>query len=98
MNSLCVFVCEKRRKEKGFCRKKTNSLLLTDCRHLIHLFSCRCLQMWSADCRPFAAEKTNNTFVSGKASHIDIGTHMISTCYMHSIVYCLFAKCLDITL
>ncbi|MFS8021545.1 hypothetical protein Hanom_Chr16g01428671 [Helianthus anomalus] len=50
--------------EKGFCRsKKTNPLLLADCRHLVHLFFCRCLQMWSADCRPFPAEKTNNTLV-----------------------------------
>ncbi|MFS7917255.1 hypothetical protein Hanom_Chr14g01296461 [Helianthus anomalus] len=37
--------------------KKTNPLLLADCRPLTHLFSCRCLQMWSADCRPFASEK-----------------------------------------
>ncbi|MFS7960822.1 hypothetical protein Hanom_Chr08g00707531 [Helianthus anomalus] len=41
--------------------KKTNTLLLADCRHLVHLFSCRCLQMWSADCRPFPTEKTNTT-------------------------------------
>ncbi|MFS7922796.1 hypothetical protein Hanom_Chr03g00253201 [Helianthus anomalus] len=57
--SLCC-VCE-----KGFCRsKKINHLLLADCRHLIHLFFCRCLQMWSADRRPFPAEKTNNTLVN----------------------------------
>ncbi|MFS7981109.1 hypothetical protein Hanom_Chr10g00947111 [Helianthus anomalus] len=43
--------------------KKTNPLLLTDCRPLVHLFSCRCLQMWSADCRPFASEKTNTILV-----------------------------------
>ncbi|MFS8016647.1 hypothetical protein Hanom_Chr15g01371041 [Helianthus anomalus] len=30
-------------------------------RHLAHLFSCRRLQMWSADCRPFTSEKTNTT-------------------------------------
>ncbi|MFS7975996.1 hypothetical protein Hanom_Chr10g00887321 [Helianthus anomalus] len=66
MNSLCVFVYEKRREEKGrvFVEKKTNPLLLADCRHLVHLFSCRCLQMWSADCIRFAAEKTNNTLRS----------------------------------
>ncbi|KAJ0666201.1 hypothetical protein HanPI659440_Chr17g0664221 [Helianthus annuus] len=43
-------------------KKKTNPLLLADCRPLVHLFSCRCLQMWSADCRPFPTEKTNRTF------------------------------------
>ncbi|VFQ69580.1 unnamed protein product [Cuscuta campestris] len=32
-----------------------------DCRPLAHLFSCRCVQMWSADCRPFSTEKTNST-------------------------------------
>ncbi|KAM0014836.1 hypothetical protein Hdeb2414_s0033g00718901 [Helianthus debilis subsp. tardiflorus] len=42
---------------------KKNPLLLADCRHLVHLFSCRCLQMWSADCRPFPAEKTNSTLM-----------------------------------
>ncbi|MFS7917326.1 hypothetical protein Hanom_Chr03g00187691 [Helianthus anomalus] len=40
---------------------KTNSLLVADCRGLVHLFSCRCLQMWSADCRRFTSEKTNST-------------------------------------
>ncbi|MFS7899873.1 hypothetical protein Hanom_Chr00s083960g01795611 [Helianthus anomalus] len=50
-----------RRVVKIFLYKKTNHLLLADCRHLVHLFSCRCLQMWSADCRHFSAEKTNNT-------------------------------------
>ncbi|KAM0033578.1 putative phosphotransferase with a phosphate group as acceptor [Helianthus debilis subsp. tardiflorus] len=50
--------------EKRFLNiKKPNPLLLADCRHLVHLFSCRCLQMWSADCRPFPTEKTNTTFV-----------------------------------
>ncbi|MFS7962518.1 hypothetical protein Hanom_Chr08g00727551 [Helianthus anomalus] len=44
------------------CRSsKTISLLLADCRALVHLFSCRCLQMWSADCRRFTSEKTNST-------------------------------------
>ncbi|MFS8013211.1 hypothetical protein Hanom_Chr14g01330131 [Helianthus anomalus] len=32
-----------------------------DCRGLVHLFCYRCLQMWSADCRRFTSEKTNNT-------------------------------------
>ncbi|KAL4584965.1 hypothetical protein LXL04_009578 [Taraxacum kok-saghyz] len=41
--------------------KKTNSLLSADCRRLSHLFFCRGLQMWSADCRRFASEKTNST-------------------------------------
>ncbi|MFS8018894.1 hypothetical protein Hanom_Chr15g01397471 [Helianthus anomalus] len=44
--------------------KKTNNLLLADCRGLVHLFCYRCLQMWSADCRRFTFEKTNNTFLS----------------------------------
>ncbi|KAJ0717384.1 hypothetical protein HanPI659440_Chr13g0522871 [Helianthus annuus] len=44
---VCVF-------RRGFVEeeeeeKKTNPLLLADCRPLVHLFSCRCLQMWSAD-------------------------------------------------
>ncbi|MFS7926560.1 hypothetical protein Hanom_Chr04g00298471 [Helianthus anomalus] len=53
---VCVEGC------RPFCRsKKTNPLLLTYYRLLVHLFSCRCLQMWSADCRHFPAEKTNNT-------------------------------------
>ncbi|MFS7989221.1 hypothetical protein Hanom_Chr11g01044181 [Helianthus anomalus] len=43
---------------------KTNSLLLTDCIALVHLFCYRCLQMWSADCRRFNSEKTNNTLVN----------------------------------
>ncbi|KAJ0591046.1 hypothetical protein HanIR_Chr04g0204071 [Helianthus annuus] len=43
--------------------KKKTPLLLADCRPLVHLFSCRCLQMWSVDCRPFASEKTNTTKV-----------------------------------
>ncbi|MFS8011740.1 hypothetical protein Hanom_Chr14g01312591 [Helianthus anomalus] len=30
-------------------------------RHLVHLFSCRRLQMWSTDCRPFTSEKTKTT-------------------------------------
>ncbi|MFS7935024.1 hypothetical protein Hanom_Chr05g00398531 [Helianthus anomalus] len=30
-------------------------------KHLVNLFSCRRLQMWSADCRPFASEKINTT-------------------------------------
>ncbi|MFS7894868.1 hypothetical protein Hanom_Chr00s002160g01692831 [Helianthus anomalus] len=46
--------------EKG---KKTNTLFIALRRHLVHLFSCRRLQMWSADCRPFASEKTNTTLV-----------------------------------
>ncbi|MFS7993473.1 hypothetical protein Hanom_Chr12g01094501 [Helianthus anomalus] len=55
--SVCV-VCVRR----GFVEvKKTNPLLIADCRHLVHLFFCRCLQMWSADCKPFPAEKTNST-------------------------------------
>ncbi|KAJ0818151.1 hypothetical protein HanPI659440_Chr00c03g0709481 [Helianthus annuus] len=47
---------------RGFVEvKKTNHVLLTDFRPLVQLFSCRCLQMWSADYRPFASEKTNTT-------------------------------------
>ncbi|MFS7953757.1 putative cryptochrome/photolyase domain superfamily [Helianthus anomalus] len=38
--------------------------ILRDCRGLVHLFSCRCLQMWSTDYRRFASEKTNNTCMS----------------------------------
>ncbi|MFS7984521.1 hypothetical protein Hanom_Chr11g00987411 [Helianthus anomalus] len=46
------------------CRSlKTNNLFLVDYRGLIHLFSYRCLQMWSADCRRFTSEKTNSTLV-----------------------------------
>ncbi|KAL4572440.1 hypothetical protein LXL04_019217 [Taraxacum kok-saghyz] len=41
--------------------KKTNSLFAADCRRLSHLFFCRALQMWSADCRRFDSEKTNST-------------------------------------
>ncbi|MFS7950917.1 hypothetical protein Hanom_Chr07g00588851 [Helianthus anomalus] len=55
---------------KGLCRsKKTNLLFLADCRPLVHLFSCRCLQMWSADCRPFGSEKTNTTLIIQKLSN-----------------------------
>ncbi|KAL4587423.1 hypothetical protein LXL04_000294 [Taraxacum kok-saghyz] len=43
--------------------KKTNSLFAADCRRLDHLFFCRALQMWSADCRCFGSEKTNRTLV-----------------------------------
>ncbi|MFS7929744.1 hypothetical protein Hanom_Chr04g00336111 [Helianthus anomalus] len=42
-------------------KKKTSSLILADCRGLVHLFSYRCPQMWSANCRHFTSEKTNNT-------------------------------------
>ncbi|MFS7960618.1 hypothetical protein Hanom_Chr08g00705181 [Helianthus anomalus] len=41
--------------------KKTNNLLLADCRDLVHLFSYRSLQMWSANCRRFTSKKTNIT-------------------------------------
>ncbi|MFS8003713.1 hypothetical protein Hanom_Chr13g01217131 [Helianthus anomalus] len=44
-------------------REKTNTLFITLRRHLVHLFSCRRLQMWSADCKPFASEKTNTTLM-----------------------------------
>ncbi|KAJ0466187.1 hypothetical protein HanHA300_Chr14g0546331 [Helianthus annuus] len=40
---------------------KTSSLLVADCRGLVHLFCYRCLQMWSADCRRFTSETTNST-------------------------------------
>ncbi|KAJ0550719.1 hypothetical protein HanHA300_Chr07g0249101 [Helianthus annuus] len=43
-----------------FEKKKTNPLLLADCRHLGHIFSCRCLQMWFADYKHFTSEKTNS--------------------------------------
>ncbi|MFS7901397.1 hypothetical protein Hanom_Chr00s204790g01838911 [Helianthus anomalus] len=57
---------EKRRKGKKVCRcgvkrLESNTLFITPRRHLVHLFSCRRLQMWSADYRPFASEKTNTT-------------------------------------
>ncbi|KAJ0877593.1 hypothetical protein HanPSC8_Chr11g0501831 [Helianthus annuus] len=42
-------------------KEKTNALFITPRRHLVHLFSCKCLQMWSTDYRPFASEKTNTT-------------------------------------
>ncbi|MFS7994346.1 hypothetical protein Hanom_Chr12g01104841 [Helianthus anomalus] len=43
---------------RGFVEvKKTNPLLLANCRPLVQLFSYRCLQMWSVDFRPFASEK-----------------------------------------
>ncbi|KAL4562191.1 hypothetical protein LXL04_034389 [Taraxacum kok-saghyz] len=35
--------------------------LMQNCRRLVHLFCCRGLQMWSADCRCFGFEKTNST-------------------------------------
>ncbi|KAK1411015.1 hypothetical protein QVD17_37559 [Tagetes erecta] len=38
---------------------KKNSLLLTDCRSLVHLLSCKYLQIWFTDCKHFPAEKTN---------------------------------------
>ncbi|KAJ0770583.1 hypothetical protein HanPI659440_Chr07g0259281 [Helianthus annuus] len=41
-----------------------NSLLVADCRGLVHLFYYRYLQMWSADCRRFTSEKTNSTLVT----------------------------------
>ncbi|MFS7913962.1 hypothetical protein Hanom_Chr02g00147871 [Helianthus anomalus] len=46
-----------------FAEVKTNNLLLADCRGLVQLFCCRCLQMWSADWRRFTLEKTNSTLV-----------------------------------
>ncbi|MFS7944544.1 hypothetical protein Hanom_Chr06g00513421 [Helianthus anomalus] len=46
--SVCV-VCVFRRGFVEERKKKTNSLLIADCRPLVHLFSCRCLQMWSVD-------------------------------------------------
>ncbi|MFS8015872.1 hypothetical protein Hanom_Chr15g01361831 [Helianthus anomalus] len=45
--------------QKGLQKFKKDSLLLADYRDLVHLFSYRCLQMWSADCRCFTSEKTN---------------------------------------
>ncbi|KAJ0906868.1 hypothetical protein HanRHA438_Chr07g0292151 [Helianthus annuus] len=57
---LCCVCCEKR--TRVFVEvKKTNSLLLANCRSLVHIFSCRCLQMWFAECRPFTSSKTNST-------------------------------------
>ncbi|MFS8025645.1 hypothetical protein Hanom_Chr16g01477541 [Helianthus anomalus] len=44
-----------------YSKLKTNSLLVADCRCLVHLFCYRCLQMWCADCRRFTSEKTNST-------------------------------------
>ncbi|KAL4571811.1 hypothetical protein LXL04_018576 [Taraxacum kok-saghyz] len=44
--------------------RKTNSLFAADCRRLGHLFFCRALQMWSADCRRFDSKKINRTLVS----------------------------------
>ncbi|MFS7990978.1 hypothetical protein Hanom_Chr12g01065321 [Helianthus anomalus] len=35
--------------------KKINNILLSDCRGLVHLFSYRCLQMWSTNCRRFTS-------------------------------------------
>ncbi|MFS8003569.1 hypothetical protein Hanom_Chr13g01215481 [Helianthus anomalus] len=53
--------------DQSFCfaEVKSNSLLLllADCRGLVQLFCYRCLQMWSADCRRFTSEKTNNTLI-----------------------------------
>ncbi|MFS7982720.1 hypothetical protein Hanom_Chr10g00966111 [Helianthus anomalus] len=58
-------VWEKRKGKKvcscGVKRLESNTLFITPRRHLVHLFSCRRLQMWSADCRPFTSEKTNTT-------------------------------------
>ncbi|MFS7931274.1 hypothetical protein Hanom_Chr04g00354061 [Helianthus anomalus] len=47
--------------EKG---KKQTLFFITLRRHLVHLFSCRSLLMWSEDCRPFSSEKTNTTLIS----------------------------------
>ncbi|MFS8017752.1 putative non-specific serine/threonine protein kinase [Helianthus anomalus] len=47
----------------GYCAERAHSLLLVDYRSLVHLFSYRCQKMWSADCRRFTSEKTNNTLV-----------------------------------
>ncbi|MFS7938702.1 hypothetical protein Hanom_Chr05g00442891 [Helianthus anomalus] len=83
--SCCVYcVCE-----VVFVKKKTNPLLLADCRHLVHLFSCRCLQMWSADCRPFTSEKTNNTLVQNRKISF---SYICENCYF----YQLFQKVLGI--
>ncbi|KAL4564173.1 hypothetical protein LXL04_028226 [Taraxacum kok-saghyz] len=40
---------------------KNKQSFLTYCRRLVHLFCCRELQMWSADCRYFNFKKTNIT-------------------------------------
>ncbi|MFS7985138.1 hypothetical protein Hanom_Chr11g00994991 [Helianthus anomalus] len=59
----CCVCCEKR--ARVFVEvKKANSLLLADYRPSVHLFSCRCLQMWSVDCRLFTSSKTNNTLIA----------------------------------
>ncbi|KAJ0576330.1 hypothetical protein HanIR_Chr05g0223141 [Helianthus annuus] len=55
--------CSRERGLEEEKRKKINTFFITPHRHLVHLFSCRRLQMWSADCRPFASEKTNTTLV-----------------------------------
>ncbi|KAF5783126.1 hypothetical protein HanXRQr2_Chr11g0504291 [Helianthus annuus] len=47
--------------EVVFEEKKNKPSFFSDCRHLGHIFFCRCLQMWFADYRHFTSEKTNNT-------------------------------------
>ncbi|MFS8029247.1 hypothetical protein Hanom_Chr16g01520121 [Helianthus anomalus] len=57
-----VVLCVSVRRDQVFVEvKKPNSLLIADCRPLVHLLSCRCLQLWSADCRHFTSSKTNST-------------------------------------
>ncbi|MFS7904019.1 hypothetical protein Hanom_Chr01g00030951 [Helianthus anomalus] len=37
--------------------KNKHFFFLADCRGLVHLFCCGCLQMWSANCRRFTSNK-----------------------------------------
>ncbi|MFS8024782.1 hypothetical protein Hanom_Chr16g01467471 [Helianthus anomalus] len=64
-----------KRKGKKVCRCGVKSEIIkysfiTLRRHLVHLVSCRHLQMWSVDCRPFTSEKTNTTQVFTDHPHI----------------------------
>ncbi|KAL4580684.1 hypothetical protein LXL04_016885 [Taraxacum kok-saghyz] len=53
--------------QSAYVKKQTVFLLwIKCCRHLIHLFCCRGLQMWSADCRCFGFEKKNSALVFRK--------------------------------
>ncbi|MFS7984907.1 putative tetratricopeptide-like helical domain superfamily [Helianthus anomalus] len=66
-NSVITVVLQQGLYDKHLAEvRKTNSLLFANCRGLVHLFSYRCLQMWSADCRRFTSEKTNSTLENSR--------------------------------
>ncbi|KAL4587613.1 hypothetical protein LXL04_000485 [Taraxacum kok-saghyz] len=53
-------------------------LLAADCRRLDHLFFCRALQMWSADCRCFGSEKTNRISLKPANKYVDTKINILT--------------------